>query len=178
MYKKKDIHFLIENYAKNPFNCQQDFINCGIARNVYRLDETHVIKISQNTLNRHINHGTRTDGVAQTMREIAVYKNVPFEYKYLFNPIVDKGIYAGYTYIVQEYVDVAGDRVESTTYEEVCKTLNYNQEEIDRRVEDIEKVCELFDLERGDILDYSANLGVRQDNAQLVVIDYGFPIVG
>lgn len=57
-----------------------------------------------------------------------VDSSVPFEYKYLFNPIVDKGIYAGYLYVVQDYVRVAGDRWSDSSYEEVCCEINYTQE--------------------------------------------------
>lgn len=175
MYSKKDIHFLIERYIENPDSDSLKFINDGCSRDVFFLDEKHVIKISKNTLSEHIDRGYKSDGIAQTLREMKVDSSVPFEYKYLFNPIVDKGIYAGYLYVVQDYVRVAGDRWSDSSYEEVCYEINYTQEEIEERLDDIKDICAMFKLEEGDILNYCANLGIRQDNEQLVIIDYGFP---
>lgn len=178
MYKKRDIHHLIENVDKNwtytLYNNQ--FLGSGCARNVYKLDDNYVVKISRDKIVDYVTDegSSYAGGVHQSLREIEVFNSTPLGLRYLINPIVEKGIYNGHVYIVQEYAEVDGDLDDYCTYAERARNLGYDEDEIYDMINDVYEMCEYFDLNTDDILEFSANVGYHSQRG-LVIIDYGYP---
>ena len=179
MYKKRDIHHLIEN-IDTSFSLAlhtHDYVGSGCARNVFRLDENYVVKISRDTVVDYatVEGDAYAGGIHQSLKEIEVYKNTPMGLRYLINPIIDRGIYNGHVYIVQEYVEVEGSLDDGyCTYSEYAQSFGYDKEEIDERVNDIREMCDYFGLSYDDILEFSANIGHHPQRG-VVIVDYGYP---
>ena len=179
MYKKRDIHHLIENVDKkrNFISYADNYLGSGCARKVFKLDDNYVVKISNDKIVDYVTEESASfaRGVHQSLKEIEVFNSTPIGLRYLINPIIEKGVYNGHVYIVQEYVKVDGDIDEYCSYEEYAKELGYDNEEIDERINDIYEMCEYFEISHEDILDFSANIGCHPQKG-LVIIDYGYPI--
>ena len=178
MYKK-NVRYIIDMFDNSCY--LNDFLNSlyineGSSRIVFHLNQNSkfVVKISKNTIQDYLelnfNERKINNGIQQSLKEIEIWNNCNSFLKEKLNPIIDYGIYNGYIYIVQEYVNTIEDIFGDYTLEEACEESENNIQDYKIIIEDLSKI---YSLSSNDIYYAPSNIGLNKNN-EIVIIDYGF----
>lgn len=144
-------------------------IGAGSSRTTFRLPDGYVVKISQTTKDASVFcNSDCSDGYMQSKHEIDVYTTCSEDLRYLLNPIVEYSSYKGYTYIIQKEVIILDDYEDLV---DICDDFNYDY---DMLYYDIEKLCDIYNLNINDFLYNTSNIGLNEN--QIIFVDYGYGI--